>query len=283
MKTILACTDGSIYAPSIYEHAAWVATRLNTAVEVLHMLDRSPAAARRSDLSGAIGFDASQELLQNMVELDEAQGRLAQQRSRAILDDAARVLRDAGVTDVILTQRHGSLVETLPEFAASAEWVVVGKRGEAADFAKGHLGSNLERVLRTSLCPVLVTSRVFKPIRRAVIAHDGRAASRKAVDYLARHPLLHGIAIDLLNVGAAGAINEEMAETRSKLEQAGLNVRLQILPGRPEDVIAEVVAAAGADLLVMGAYGHGALRNMILGSVTSTLLRECRVPVLVFR
>jgi nucleotide-binding universal stress UspA family protein len=283
MKTILACTDGSIYAPSIYEHAAWVATRLNTAVEVLHMLDRPPAAARRSDLSGAIGFDASQDLLQNMVELDEAQGRLAQQRSRAILDDAARVLRDAGVTDVILTQRHGSLVETLPEFAASAEWVVVGKRGEAADFAKGHLGSNLERVLRTSLCPVLVTSRVFKPIRRAVIAHDGRAASRKAVDYLGRHPLLHGIAIDLLNVGAAGAINEEMAETRSKLEQAGLNVRLQILPGRPEDVIAEVVAAAGADLLVMGAYGHGALRNMILGSVTSTLLRECRVPVLVFR
>jgi hypothetical protein len=78
MTRILACTDGSLYAPSVYEHAAWAAIRLDAAVEVLHMLRRQPGAASRSDLSGAIGFDASQDLLQKMVELDEAQGRLAQ-------------------------------------------------------------------------------------------------------------------------------------------------------------------------------------------------------------
>ncbi|PWC28388.1 universal stress protein [Teichococcus aestuarii] len=283
MARILACTDGSIYAPSIYGHAAWAASRLNAAVEVLHMLDRHPGAAREAELSGAIGFDASQDLLRKMVELDEAQGRLAQQRSRAILEDAEWVLRAAGIAEVTLTLRHGALVEALPEFEKAADLVVVGKRGEAADFAKGHLGSNLERVLRTSICPVLVASRAFKPISRAVIAYDGRAASRKAVEYLARRPLLHGVSVHLLTVGNAGTDEEGLAEARFRLGEAGLDVHMQILPGRPEDVIARVVAESGADLLVMGAYGHGVLTRMFLGSVTSTLLRECRVPALVFR
>jgi nucleotide-binding universal stress UspA family protein len=116
-----------------------------------------------------------------------------------------------------------------------------------------------------------------------VLAYDGRAASRKAVDYLAAQPLLHGVAVHLLTVGSAGADEEGLAEARLKLEEAGLDVGTQTLAGRPDEVIAQVVAETGADLLVMGAYGHGALRNMILGSVTSTLLRECKVPALVFR
>jgi nucleotide-binding universal stress UspA family protein len=36
----------------------------------------------------------------------------------------------------------------------------------------------------------------------------------------------------------------------------------------------------GADLLVMGAYGHSRLREFILGGVTRSLLREMTVPVL---
>ena len=34
------------------------------------------------------------------------------------------------------------------------------------------------------------------------------------------------------------------------------------------------------DLLVMGAYGHARLRELILGGVTDTILREMTVPVL---
>ncbi|MFM7420603.1 MAG: universal stress protein [Alphaproteobacteria bacterium] len=36
----------------------------------------------------------------------------------------------------------------------------------------------------------------------------------------------------------------------------------------------------GADLLVMGAYGHSRLREFILGGVTRSLLREMTIPVL---
>jgi nucleotide-binding universal stress UspA family protein len=35
----------------------------------------------------------------------------------------------------------------------------------------------------------------------------------------------------------------------------------------------------GADLLVMGAYGHARVRELILGGVTRTMLEEMTVPL----
>jgi nucleotide-binding universal stress UspA family protein len=48
------------------------------------------------------------------------------------------------------------------------------------------------------------------------------------------------------------------------------------------DGVALLNAAAerDADLLVMGAYGHSRLREMVMGGVTRTLLRSMTVPVL---
>ena len=46
------------------------------------------------------------------------------------------------------------------------------------------------------------------------------------------------------------------------------------------DKIAEACYAAEADLLVMGAYGHSRMREMVFGGVTRELLKECAIPVL---
>ena len=139
MSTILACTDGSQYAGSLCQHAAWVASKANAGVHVLHVIERTEAGGE-TNLSGNLGFDASTELLEELVSLDEAHARVARLRGKALLQDAERQLREAGISEVTTTQRHGSLVETLEEFEAQAELVVIGKRGEHADFAKGHLG-----------------------------------------------------------------------------------------------------------------------------------------------
>jgi len=74
-----------------------------------------------------------------------------------------------------------------------------------------------------------------------------------------------------------------LAKPAKLLSDAGKAATVTILHGEPETAIAAHVAEAGVDLLVMGAYGHGRLRNMILGSTTTALLRSCRIPVLVFR
>ncbi len=83
MARILACTDGSIYAGSIIDHAAWVANRLGGAGgRVLQVLHRSglPAPVGRS---GMLGLDTSEHLLRQLAALDEARGRIALKRGCA--------------------------------------------------------------------------------------------------------------------------------------------------------------------------------------------------------
>ncbi|WP_137181174.1 universal stress protein [Roseomonas sp. AR75] len=282
MSRILACTDGSVYAASIYDHAAWAAQRLGGAtVQVLHVLDRA-VSGPPADHSGAIGFDASEELLRELAEVDAARGRVALRRARALLDDAERRLRAAGVGQVTLTQRHGSVVETVTEFEAGADLVVIGKRGEAADFDKGHLGANLERVVRASALPVLVAARAFRPIARVLIAYDGGAAALKAIDYAVRQKLLKGLECHLVTV-APQAAAPKLDRPAELLRGGGLQVVTEVLHGEPEGAIAAYVGAAGIDLLAMGAYGHSRIRTLLVGSTTTALLRACRVPVLVFR
>jgi hypothetical protein len=60
--------------------------------------------------------------------------------------------------------RQGELVDTVIEQEGPARMIMVGKRGEEADFASLRLGAHLERFIRASHKPVFVASRAFKPI-----------------------------------------------------------------------------------------------------------------------
>lgn len=283
MTTILACTDGSVYAPSIYDHAAWAAGRLQAGVQVLHMIEH-PEQPGPNDVSGAIGFDASAELMAELVTLAETQGRLAQAKARAILQQAQEHLAAAGVTPVSVKMQHGSLVDALPGAEAGEHLVIIGKRGEQADFAKLHLGSNLERVIRGSHQPVLVASRRFEPIERFLLAYDGSPSVLKAVDFVRQSPLLRGLHCHLLR---AGKIDDTaryyLEETAGKLRESGCTVTTQATPGPAEEVIAAAVREQQSNLLVMGAYGHSRIRRFIIGSTTTATIRTVTVPVLMFR
>jgi nucleotide-binding universal stress UspA family protein len=284
MPTILACTDGSIYASSIYGNAAWAAGRLGAGVEVLHVSDHRHDRARGVDFSGAIGVDASAHLTEELTLLEEAAGRVARLKGKAILEEARRQLAAAGVSEVTTTQRHGTLVETLQEIEPRCDLVVIGKRGDHADFARGHLGANLERVIRTATRPVFVTARAFTPIERFLVAYDGGPSATRAIEFLLSSPLLKGVACHILR---AGHVDDKarwyLEEAVAKLRSAGYEVASHAIPGDPEAVISQAVEQEAAQLLVMGAYGHSPIRALILGSTTTTMVRACQVPVLMFR
>lgn len=280
MNTILTCTDGSLYAPSIYQHSAWAAARLSASIHVLHFIERDEMPINH-DLSGSIGFDANAELLAELARHDESHARVARLRGKAILEDAAKQL---AAHEVRTTQRHGSVVETLEEFEIGAAPVVIGKRGEHADFAKGHLGSNLERVIRSASIPVLVAAREFRPIARFLIAFDGGPSALKAVHHAATNPLLQGLECHLLMVGKPDKERElSLEHAATGLRGARFAVTASFLPGDPNEVIATEVQQREIQLLVMGAYGHSRVRNLILGSTTTHLIRTCQQPVLLFR
>ena len=66
-----------------------------------------------------------------------------------------------------------------------------------------------------------------------------------------------------------------------RAREAGLDAHGEILEGNPVDEILSFSDNAGADLLVMGSRGHGAIAGTLLGSVSREVVQHANVPVLV--
>jgi len=287
MKHILLCTDGSVFAQSSYRYAAWLASRLNAGIDVLYVTDiRSQKAVTTGNLSGSIGIDASKELLNKLVEIEHEKAKTNHQRAKLILEEAEQVLATAGVQDVKLIHETGFLVDSFHEFEASADLIILGKRGENAEFASGHLGANLERIVRASYKPCLITSRRFKPIERLLLAYDGSKSCQKLLQFLLESPAFKGLELHIVTVakkpGDKGAI-AHLNEAEQKAKAAGFNPIRQLLQGEPEKVIASYIEDNDICLLLMGAYGHSRIRHLVIGSTTAQMLRSSHIPVLLFR
>ncbi len=282
MGKLIALVDGSIYSQSVCDHAAWLALATDSSVEIVHVLGRRDVSSQPVNLSGSIGLGARSALLEELAELDGQRAKLAQKRGRAILEDANSRVSTAGVINVSSKLRNGEIVETIQELEHETDLIVIGKRGEAADFNKLHLGSNLERVVRSSRTPVLVASRAFAPVTKCLIAFDGGTSAIKAIEQVARSALTE-IKYELLTVGAQSAGSMQRLEAAvSMLRDAGYRVETRVEEGQAEAVIAQKVESEGFDLLVMGAYGHSRIRQLIIGSTTTEMLRSCKIPVLLF-
>lgn len=283
--TVLSCIDQSEFAKSVCDHAAWGAQRTgDDTVEVLHVIGRRTDHAAYSNHSGWLGVDTSDSLLQEITAIDEQWNRLATQAGRLLLDEAAQRLREAGVPRVHQRLLQGELVDHLPDHEVNASMVVVGKQGETAHQAKAHLGRNLERVIRASHRPVLVTPRTFKPIERFVFAWDGGRSSGHAIAFLIETGLLKGVEGHMVFVGKGTEPEKERIEDAlGHLRSAGLDITPTIRSGRASEEIIGMVNEVNADLLVMGAYGHSHIRNLIIGSTTTEVLRTSQVATLVCR
>jgi nucleotide-binding universal stress UspA family protein len=209
---------------------------------------------------------------------------LSHQRGRAILEDASDIVTASGVVKVTTRLRHGDIVETVEDLEVEADIIVIGKRGESADFNQLHLGSNLERVVRSSHRPVLVASRAFKPVQKILVAFDGGPSVIKAVAEIARSKVFVDLECELLNVGPeTSAAGVQMTASASLLREAGYQVKTRFESGQPETVIAREIETDAYDLMIMGAFGHSRIRHLIIGSTTTEMIRSCKIPLLLFR
>lgn len=280
---IIALVDGSTYSGSVCDHAAWIAGHSGRAVEVLHVLGRGEGAASR-DRSGAIALGARTALLKELAALDEQRAKLMMERGRAILEDAAARLEGAQVAGITTRLRHGDIVETVAEIEAQAHVIVMGKRGESADFATAHLGSNLERILRATRKPVLVAARAFRPIRRVLVAFDGGASALKTIEHIAGNCAFQGLEVQIVTVGPDGdRVTQGLESAQARLRSAGMSAATLVLAGQPDTALPRHVESSGFDMVVMGAYGHSRIRSLIIGSTTTAMIRACKVPLLLIR
>lgn len=285
MKRILLCTDGSAFAQSSYPYGAWFACRLGATIDVVYVSDdRGKTTA--TNLSGSIGLGASEALLKQLVEVEHERAKLNRQKAKLILQNAEQELTQPGIQSVNLIHKTGFLVDALAPLEAEADLIVLGQRGEAAQFASGHLGANVDRIVRSSRKPCLVTPGQFTPIERLLVAYDGSKSCQKLLEFIVTSPAFQGLEVHILT--AASETEDENAIARLKVaamqaQAAGFSPICKVIPGNPEQVIADYVESHDISLLMMGAYGYSRIRHLVIGSTTIQLLRSSHIPVLLFR
>ncbi|MBC8286676.1 MAG: universal stress protein [Nitrospinae bacterium] len=284
MGKLLVCIDGSVYADNLCANAAWVAKQINAEIDLLHVLRRPSDYQAPTDHTGLMGLEARSNLLEELTKVDEERGRLDQEKGKIILAHGAKILQKAGIEKINLIHRRGSLVETIQEFEESAEMIFMGKRGEHANKSSLFLGSNMEKVARSIHKPLFITSSVVRPIRRFLIAYDGKDSVHKAIDYITHQPLLKkGLECHLLVVERTKG-DIETSEAEQTLRQAGFTTLLKAEQNHHADqVIASYVVENEIDLLITGAYSHSRIHSLLLGSTTASLIKACKIPLLLFR
>ncbi len=136
---------------------------------------------------------------------------------------------------------------------------------------------------RSILVVPYVQTRPFTA-EKAVVAWDGsRASARALAEGL---PLLHRCkAVEVFRVlGIHDDGDEEGPEVVRHLTRHNLSAQVRKLTvssgGSIASAILNEVSDQGADLLVMGGYGHSRLKEMVLGGVTREILSSMTVPVL---
>ncbi len=88
-------------------------------------------------------------------------------------------------------------------------------------------------------------------------------------------------AIDLAPLEQAGLNVLEKAKEIAESKGAAVRTKLETTQGNPAQRILEVAESGRYDLITLGAKGHSLIRNLTVGSVCDTVVRNAPCPVLV--
>lgn len=279
IKSLMVCTDGSDLSAVAIEYGIHLAQTLKARLAGCHVIDsRTLEGPLLADISGCLG---AQPYSAQVAQIRQ----LLENRGEAILEALSKDCGGNGVdADTLLRTGHPARV--LLEEETRAELVILGQRGEHAEQAGEMIGSVAERVIRHSIKPCLVTPATFRPIRRILVAFDGSDVSSKALHEGVELALAINVPMVLLTVAEERGQEEARAivEDGMRLVRAHEGVAAQlVVKGRPAQVILTQAEELGCDLIVVGAYGHSRIREMILGSTTHNLVARSHYPVLLVR
>jgi nucleotide-binding universal stress UspA family protein len=171
------------------------------------------------------------------------------------------------------------------EQARRVDLVVMGGRGENAKWSGPLLGSTLESVIRQINKPVLISpSEPPKPIKKVLVTYDGSLHSNNALKVAVGFCSELKLPVLLLTVSddeekGTGVLNEALKYA----EPYNLKVETLLRPGDPGEEIVKVSEEKDCDLIIMCAYGHSKIRDLILGSTTEQVMRKTTKPLLVYR
>jgi len=291
---VVAGYDGSEPARTAVEWAAREAAsrgRGLTVVEVVDwpVTDMAPPAVRMMPPAGTLVVD---DTLRHQAERQLAE----------ITAEVGLAWPDLVVEGVV---EFGRAPEALVRTAGEEDVVVIGSSGRTA-LPRMLLGSTAAELVHTCDRPVVVVRDAKDPVDaagRVVVGVDGSSTSERAIgfafDFAGRHghELVAVFAWSNLPVEAVepmGVWDQDPAEVRRDGEillaesLAGFQerypevaVRREVTFDRPAQALVE--QADGAALLVVGSHGRGAVRSVLVGSVSHAVIYHAPCPVAVLR
>jgi len=94
-------------------------------------------------------------------------------------------------------------------------------------------------------------------------------------------PDVYGLTVAEVEREQRAHADELIHDALAKLGESGVDVETNVLNGPPAESLAEAAAAPDVDLVVVGSRGKGAVKRMLLGSVSDRLVHICPKPILV--
>ncbi len=282
IHTILIPVDGSASSATAVDFGLYIAPKLDATLAGLHVIDvyliQGPIM---TDISATVGMPPYDGFF-------EAVEKSLKEKADAVLKDFDQRCKTAGV-DCHSKKTVGKISDVIIEEAQNADLILMARKGEHFHLKEGGLlGSVAEAVIRHSGKPVLVTPEKFREIESMGLAYDGSPPAKKALQLSlslsvkTKWPItVVIITADAQKAAQLSAQIEEMNQPDETRDQADCEVI--VLSGKEPDEILKFIREGAVELMVMGAYGHNRLRELLLGSTTSQVIRSSPIPVLLIR
>jgi nucleotide-binding universal stress UspA family protein len=281
IRSILIALAEAPYDASARNYAFWLAKKEGSHVHALALIDI--AAFEVPVLGAPDGFIPSvvtPPLKESQALMDELTAA-AKER----LDQFAEQCASRGIQCSIET-KTGIPGEVISRAAVAHDIVLVSRAGyNRVANTKETVDSLIAPVIRGSVRPVLVAGSEFKEqgdIRNILVAFDGSAHSARALKVASELAARPGVHCTLVTVAQSDDIGREILEPAEEfLSHHGIIPKKQvILSSKPSDVICGLAVSEAVDLVVMGAYGHRAIREVLFGSTTERILAHCAASVI---
>ena len=278
VKTILIPTDGSDYGKTAIDYGIYIAKKLAAQLIGLHVVDvglmQGPVF---SDISGSIGLPPYQEFLP-VIEAG------LNERAEAILK-AFRERCEAVELYPEARKAIGIIDEIIIEEGKKTDWILLAQRGEHFHLTKGSiLGSTAELVVRKSGKPVMVTPATYQDIESMALAYDGSPPADNALKLAVSLSEKAAWPLTIICITGDQAVADKLhKKIEDYLEPFQIDCETIMIRGQEDREIMKFIREGSVELLVMGAYGHNRLRELLVGSTTSDVIRKSKIPVLLTR
>lgn len=272
LRKVVVGLDSSKHALAAAEWGARVASDSGAELTLIHVVEiRFLQGPLFVDISGLTGAGPYEHVYENFHTALHA-------RARNILAAGEAICEQSGVqpqTKVV----EGVFADAIEEETEDANLLVLGRRGDNADFGLHLMGTDGERAIRRVDCSCLVVPDRYVVPKTVVVGVDDSGPARSAcawAEYL--HEVHPELTMTPLHVIKPDEHRDEMPETVG-------GVPVQRIEGEPERVLAEACGPGGVETLcVIGATGHTrTLRELILGTLPFHLLHKVDGPVLLAR